>query len=123
MFSFECRDGWEPSIRKIAEKLEKLIVKQIEKDPQGWEYGFYRTSQLKEKFGSGRWYLSAGTDEMLKLTDEWEEQTEHICETCGKSGKIRGRGWLYASCWKHARKEDRDNLEYVEEEAKKRGLI
>src|SRR6185437_2584079 len=83
MFGFECDDGWEPSIRKTAEKLEPLIAAAKEKDPEGYAAGYYRTSQLKEKFGTGRWYLSGGTDEMQDLVEAWEEETYKICMTCG----------------------------------------
>lgn len=114
MFGFECGDGWEPSIRKTAEKLEPLIAAAKAKDPVGYENGYYRTSQLKEKFGSGRWYLSGGSDEMHDLTEAWEDGTNNICETCGQPGDLRGHGWLYTACWDHTRIEDRDSLEIVE---------
>jgi hypothetical protein len=115
MFGFECSDGWEPSIRKTAEKLEPLIKAAIEKDPEAHEYGYYRTSQLKEKYGTGRWYLSSGTEEMHNLVEAWEEETATICEQCGKLGAIRGHGWLYTACLDHTKKEDLDGLEIVEE--------
>src|ERR1035437_5490324 len=115
MFGFECGDGWEPSIRKTAEKLEPLCAELIDQDPDGFEIGFYRTAQLKEKFGTGRWYLSGGTDEMFDLVEEWESTTENICETCGKPGKLRGDGWYYTACFDHAKGVDLDNLEIVED--------
>lgn len=115
MFGFECGDGWEPSIRKTAEKLEPLIKAAIEKDPEAAEYGYFRTSQLKEKYGTGRWYLSGGTDEMFALVEAWETETEGICEQCGKPGQLRGRGWLYTACYKHTKPED-DIIELSEEE-------
>jgi len=115
MFGFEVGEGWEPSIRKTAEKLELLIASAAKKNPEAYKFGYFRTSQLKEKFGTGRWYLSAGTDEMHDLVQAWEAETENICEQCGNGGKIRGRGWYYTSCFKHSKEEDRDSLEIVEE--------
>jgi len=114
MFGFECGDGWEPSIRKTAEKLELLFREAIKKDPKGYEAGFYRTSQLKEKFATGRWYLSGGTDEMHDLVSAWESETYKLCETCGKPGEIRGRGWVYNACFEHTKIEDCDGLGIVE---------
>src|SRR5690348_3793423 len=90
MFGFECGDGWEPSIRKTAEKLEPLLKAAKEKDPEGYAAGYYRTTQIKEKYGTGRWYISGGTDEIDKLVEDWEEATYKICETCGEVGKTRG---------------------------------
>lgn len=114
MFGFECGDGWEPSIRRTAEKLEPLLRVAKEKDPEGYAAGYYRTAQLKEKFGTGRWYLSGGTDEMHDLVEAWEVETDVICETCGAPGELRGRMWVYTACWDHTKVEDRDSLEIVE---------
>lgn len=120
MFGIEFSDGWEPSLRRAAEKLEPLFIKAIEKDPEGYKFGYYRTSQLKEKYGTGRWYLSGGTDEMYAITNAWEKTTHKICEQCGKPGKIRGQGWYYTSCNNCSKSEDRDNLEYLENEYDKK---
>lgn len=142
MFGFECGDGWEASIRKTAEKLEPLIaiailetalpnflhkitpkflIKTLAKIAPdalllfiSQEYGYFRTAQLKEKFGTGRWYLSCGTEEMHDLVEAWELETDTICETCGKPGELRGHGWLYTACWDHTKLQDRDSLEIVE---------
>jgi len=119
MFGFEVGDGWEPSIRKTAEKLEPLVKAAIEKDPEGYEGGYYRTTQLKEKYGTGRWYVS-GTDEMYALVEAWESETENICEECGQPGKLRGKMWYYTRCYKHTKPEDRDNLEIVEDAYEKK---
>lgn len=120
MFGFECGDGWEPSIRRTAAKLEPLIRIAKETDPEGYEAGYYRTSQLKEKYGTGRWYLSGGTDEMHDLVEAWEAETENICETCGAPGVLRGQMWYYTACLEHTREEDLDNLEFLENEVSKK---
>jgi hypothetical protein len=108
MFGFECNDGWEPSIRKAAEKLEPLLREAKENDPEGYKFSYYRTSQLKEKYGTGRWYLSGGTDKMHDIVKNWESETETICEICGKPGELRGGGWLYTACKEHTKEEDLD---------------
>jgi len=113
MFGFEVGDGWEPSIRETATRLEPLIQVAKESDPEGYTAGYYRTTQLKEKFGTGRWYIS-GTDQMQEIVSEWEQVTDTICEECGKPGTLRGHGWLYTACFDHAKEQDRDNLEIVE---------
>ena len=115
MFGLEVGKGWYESIYRTAEKLEPLMAEQVKKDPESYKNGYWRTSQLKEKYGYGCWYLSSGTDEMYAITDAWEKETETICEECGKPGKLRGRGWLYTRCYKHAKPEDRSNLEIVED--------
>jgi hypothetical protein len=125
MFGFEVGDGWEPSIRKAAEKLEPLIQECIDKDPEGYKFGHYRTSQIKEKFGTGRWYLSGGSGEMQDIVETWEAATHTICEQCGKPGTLRGGGWNYTACIEHTKEQDLDNLELLEfksiEQEKKNG--
>ncbi len=72
--------------------------------PAAW---WPRASQVKEKFGTLRFYMTGGTDEMYDITDEAQCKSDTICETCGQPGKLRGRGWLYtrcAPCWKKMRK-------------------
>lgn len=103
-WGFECGDGWYELLKEACFALEPLIVAQKVKDPEGWEYGYYRASQIKEKFGTLRFYLTGGTDEMYAITDRAEKQSETTCETCGKKGKLRGQGWLYTACAQHTKR-------------------
>ena len=116
IFYFEVGDGSEPLIRKTAEKLEPLFVKQIAEDPEGFKFGYYRTSQIKEKYGILRWYLSGGTDEMYEIVSKAEHESSEVCEQCGAPGKFRGfgTGWFYTACIEHCKEEDKDNLELLE---------
>lgn len=106
-WGFECGDGWYKIIDRAAAKLEALIIDEIAKDSKAWEAGYYRASQVKEKYGVLCFYLLGGTDKMYAITDNAERQSEKTCERCGKKGKLRGIGWLYTACLKHTRKEDR----------------
>lgn len=114
MFGIECGDGWYTLLREGAEKLEPIFVDLIAKDPEGFKYGYYRTSQIKEKYGTLRWYLAGSSEEMDKIIDEAEEKSAVTCEQCGKAGKLRGYGWYYTACVEHAEEQDRDNLEFLE---------
>lgn len=87
-------NGWEKIIREAAEKLEPLIA--AYKDSP--EYGLPRASQIKEKFGTLRFYLSHGTDEMFAIAEEAERKSATTCEDCGKKGKLRKGGWLRTLC-------------------------
>ena len=51
-----------------------------------------------------------------KIERDVEKKSEITCETCGAKGKLRGQGWYYTSCLEHSKPEDRDNLEYLENE-------
>lgn len=83
-------------ILRILFKLgirQKLPCKCIE-----WEHAHPRASQIKEKFGTLRFYMSSGTEEMWKLIHEAEEKSAHTCEDCGAPGKERNDGWIRTLC-------------------------
>lgn len=70
--------------------------------PEPW---WPRASQIKEKYGTLRFYLTSGTALMYTVTNEAERKSAKICEECGKPGKFRGDGWFYTSCKDHVRKD------------------
>lgn len=104
-WGFECGDGWEPLIRAAAEKLEPLIQQFIDDYPLA-KYP-PRATQVKEKYGTLRFYLSTETPEMSRIVREAENKSEATCELCGKKGKVRGKFWYYTACSKHTKKEDK----------------
>jgi len=57
-----------------------------------------RAFQVKEKYGTLRFYMDLPTDEMFSLIDEAEEQSAHTCEVCGKPGEERYGGWVSTLC-------------------------
>ncbi len=54
--------------------------------------------QIKEKFGTLRFYLNCGTREMTDLISEAEGKTHKTCEDCGKPGERAGDGWVRTLC-------------------------
>lgn len=96
-WGFSCGDGWYGIIREAAEKIEPLIVAYKKEFP---DEDAPRASQVKEKFGTMRFYLSHGTDAMFKATEEAERKSEITCEDCGKKGILRKGGWLVTLCSK-----------------------
>ena len=72
----------------------------------GFGSGYERDEQVKEKYGTLRFYTTGGD----KLTDGmiWfaENMSARTCEVCGMPGKMRGKGWYYAACDEHTQKED-----------------
>ena len=92
-FGFSTGDGWEPVIRRLSEKLEKLIVEMPEDQRE-----HCRASQVKEKFGGLRFYMSSSTDAMEKAIAEAEDECSVLCETCGGTGSSRGGGWIRTLC-------------------------
>jgi hypothetical protein len=89
MFGFECGDGWFQLIWDLCEKIEKEGI-----SPH------FRAMQVKEKFGSLRFYVNIASDEVLNAIDEAEKKSETICELCGEPGRIRNGSWLKCRCEK-----------------------
>jgi hypothetical protein len=57
-----------------------------------------RALQVKEKYGTLRFYMTTETDEMSSLIDEAELKSAVVCEDCGSTGKLRGGGWARTLC-------------------------
>jgi len=81
--------GWMPIVLKLNEEIMAI-------QPD------YEIAQIKEKFGTLRFYIGAGTDETHKLIDEAEAKTAHTCEVCGAPGEARHDGWVKTLCDEHA---------------------
>lgn len=67
--------------------------------------------QIKEKFGTLRFYYRGGDDYIRGLEAMADSMSAVICEDCGKPGKLRTGGWIRTLCDDHAHeKEVRDEL-------------
>lgn len=66
--------------------------------------------QIKEKFGTLRFYLSEETDEMSKLIEEAEAKSAETCEVCGAPGTPGTLGkngyWITTLCETHKKGKD-----------------
>jgi hypothetical protein len=83
---FACDTGWFPLIKELIDDLIKL----------GWNK---EISQVKEKFGGLRFYISEGSDEIFDRIVKAERDSYEICEVTGKPGKLRKDiGWFLTLC-------------------------
>jgi len=83
-------------------ELEANVVKALENLPV--------LSQVKEKFGTMRFYVDGGTPEMHNYIAFAETMTSRTCEVCGDRGKSRSGGWVRVLCDTHSREQDeKDN--------------
>lgn len=112
-FGCECGDGWSEIIREMCEQLEPLVKQWVKDNPHELDLK-PRFSQIKEKYGTLRVYMTTSTDDMYVITELAEYKSETTCETCGRKGKLRGDGWMYTACYYCAKDEHKDNLELME---------
>jgi hypothetical protein len=109
-WGFECGDGWFDLIWDLSQKLEKLILKIKDENPTVDEKYLPTASQVKEKFGGLRFYMSTETDEMSEAIRKAENKSYTTCEMCGKVGILTPTRWLTVSCRDHWPKESTDEL-------------
>ena len=65
--------------------------------------------QVKEKFGTLRFYYSGGDDAIDGMVRMAESMSAVTCETCGNPGQQRGGGWIRTLCDYHEELYQEDN--------------
>lgn len=85
--------GWAPFIHRIFDKMDTIK-------------GSVKIIQVKEKFAGLRVYTDYSNAELDKVINEAERESFKVCETCGRPGKVRGKGWYYTACDIHAKNGD-----------------
>jgi len=110
-WGFECGDGWFNIINQLCANIQHHIDWKNRKEevvPQ------VTVDQVKEKFGSLRFYFTGGDDYIRGMATMAESMSGVTCEQCGNPGSTVGRGWLTTLCEKHA--EERGIYNNEEEE-------
>lgn len=78
--------GWYDLILTLSIQIEKITEKLRD---EGVEPDYLpMVTQVKEKYGGLRLYLTVSTKEMDELISKAEEDSLHICEECGAEGKL-----------------------------------
>jgi hypothetical protein len=109
----QCREGIFDLFEKSMESVTDLAYKEkrladILKD------GFREVpesipqvtlDQIKEKFGTLRFYYQGGDDTIDGMVRMAESMSGVTCEECGDPGKRRGSGWIYTACDAHTKPE------------------
>jgi len=99
----ECKAGWMPLLNELDERLRA-------------QWPDYTIDQVKEKFGTLRFYAQLGIpipdedddqyaqwvvnyDAFHAIIAEYEGKSAEVCEACGKLGKLGDRNfWWVTSC-------------------------
>lgn len=108
--------GMTASIRPVFLALYKIVdtlLPGVYNNPLYWYGGPPRAAQVKEKFGTLRFYMTHQTEEMSDIIRTAEMKSAKTCEECGKPGKLKGHGWYSlrcSSCWKKDQKAKSNDL-------------
>lgn len=92
-FYFECQEGWYELLDALCDRLQART--DMHGDPQ------VIAQQVKEKYGTLRFYVGAASDEQFALIDQAEEDSAGICDICGVKGVLRDGGWMMTRCDQH----------------------
>lgn len=94
---FGLSKGWEALANVLCDVLER----EISKIPEEVRVHVYCV-QVKEKFGTLRWYMSSQTPVMDGAIAVAELMSGNICEYCGMPGKLRAGSWILTLCDEHS---------------------
>lgn len=100
-FGFECGDGWADLLVELCEKIQ-VRLNQLTPDVAKEIVAL----QVKEKYGTLRFYLSCYDEVIDEFIREAERKSACTCEQCGNPGRVRGSFWCYAACDEHVVSEE-----------------
>ena len=100
--AFECASGWYEILHDLSIKIEKILEDYAERhkvvESEENETIEIFAVQVKEKYGTLRFYMSFATDEINDLISDAEVLSSQTCESCGAPAKMRGKFWLEVKC-------------------------
>jgi hypothetical protein len=107
-WGFECGDGW----FNILDQLMSNIQHYIDWNNKNFEKGYKQykqvpqvtLDQVKEKFGTLRFYYTGGDDVIDGMVRMAESMSAVTCEQCGNPGTTGGQGWITTLCETHRNK-------------------
>jgi len=78
--------------------------------------------QVKEKFGTLRFYYTGGDEYISGMVAMAESMSGVICESCGNPGEQKGGGWVRTICEPCEIKREEENAKRMEEYEHKKHL-
>jgi hypothetical protein len=121
-WGFEHGDGWYNIINNLCACIQSHIDWQNKQREALLESNPHNVplpdavlqvvaEQVKEKFGTLRFYYQGGDDYIDGMVRMAEAMSAVTCEKCGAPAKTRGPGWIRTLCDTH---EEERKVEYAE---------
>ena len=111
-WGFDCGDGWFPILDQLMGNIQHHIDwrnKKGEVVPQ------VTLDQVKEKFGTLRFYYSGGDDEISGMVRMAESMSGVMCEECSAPAETHGPGWIRTICKPCEKQREIDRAEWCKE--------
>lgn len=99
-YGLQCNNGWFPLLERLLTKIESHLAEKYAAGFRDTDYPF-KIDQIKEKFGTLRFYVGGADDTIFQWIDSAEEESGRTCEITGASGALcckRGAFWLRTLC-------------------------
>jgi hypothetical protein len=95
-YQFEVGDGWFNIIKELI-----AGIKENDKKKGDW---ITKVTQIKEKFGGLRFYVTGTSDKNWKLIHKAEEKSYAVCEETGSEVEVGtwNNGWIRTICRNYA---------------------
>jgi hypothetical protein len=104
-FGFQCGDGWVNILWRLCVDLEPMVT-----ELQAGTGDRFEVVQVKENFGTLRFYVSHHSDAIDERIVEAQKESSRTCEICGQPGKQREADiWVETVCDKHAQRPEADS--------------
>ena len=89
-WGFECGNGW----FNLLDSLCRCVTQYCKNN----DVEIPRVTQVKEKFGTLRFYTSHSTEAINYLVSYAEDMSAVTCMHCGAVGKMYKESWVHCSC-------------------------
>ena len=122
LFGFECDDGWFRLILWLSRYIQQYTTQQNEmasKYPETYQPVKQLVAvQVKEKFGTLRFYTEGGNDHLHKIVEYTEFLSGYFCEMTGKIDNVgyNRKGWVKTRNVEHANVTDLKGFYFVDDE-------
>lgn len=94
-------------LEENLEKEKKRYLIELREIPE--PFSQVVATQVKEKYGTLRFYYNGGDEYIDGVVAMAESMSARTCETCGAPGELRGLGWVYTACDEHTKPEDKED--------------
>ena len=114
-WGFECGDGWFNILDQLMGNIQHHIDWKNRKEEVVAQVTL---DQVKEKFGTLRFYYSGGDDVIDGMVRMAEAMSGVTCEECSAPAQTHGPGWIRTICEPCETKRETERAQY----AKSNGL-
>lgn len=91
-----CANGWYEIILDLSVAIE-AITQKLKSEGVGLD-DLPKVVQVKEKFGTLRYYIHNTSDDIERLRDLAQTKSASTCERCGMKGTLRYGSYVLTLC-------------------------